>query len=213
MDEIGDLKLNNQPKFLRVLDDMIITRLGSTKGIKIDIRVITATNHSLEKMVEQKLFRPDLYYRLNSFVINLPPLRERKEDILPLFDHFFRAYTTAIEKPIDHVDSRVYEWLPEYHFPGNVRELKHMVERAIILCYGSTLNLTHFINPGKKLSRMHLPGPGNEVTSLQELERQTIILTLKRAKFVKSHAARLLNISRQSLDRKIEKFNIQVVWR
>jgi DNA-binding NtrC family response regulator len=213
MDEIGDLKLNNQPKFLRVLDDMIITRLGSTKGIKIDIRVITATNHSLDKMVEQKLFRPDLYYRLNSFVINLPPLRERKEDILPLFNHFFRAYTAAIEKPIDHVDSRVYEWLPEYHFPGNVRELKHMVERAIILCNGPTIDLTHFINPGKKLSRMHLSGPGNEVTSLQELERQTIVITLKRAKFVKSHAARLLNISRQSLDRKIEKFNIQVEWR
>jgi DNA-binding NtrC family response regulator len=213
MDEIGDLKLNNQPKFLRVLDDMIITRLGSTKGINIDVRIITATNHSLDKMVEQKLFRPDLYYRLNSFIINLPPLRERKEDILPLFDHFFRAYTAAIEKPIAHVDSRVFEWLPEYHFPGNVRELKHMVERAIILCNGTTLDLTHFVNPGKKLSRIHASRPGDEVTSLQELERQTIVLTLKKAKFVKSHAARLLNISRQSLDRKIEKFNIEVVWR
>jgi DNA-binding NtrC family response regulator len=213
MDEIGDLKPNNQPKFLRVLDDMVITRLGSTKGVKIDVRVIAATNRSLEKLVEQNHFRPDLFYRLNSFIIHLPPLRERKGDIMPFFHHFLHSYSSAIDKRIEDVDPRVFEWLSEYNFPGNVRELKHMVERAIILCNGATLDLNHFVNPGKKLSKIHLSKIAEDITSLHELERQTIILSLKKAKFVKSHAARLLNISRQSLDRKIEKFNIPVVWR
>ncbi|MDP1623479.1 MAG: sigma-54 dependent transcriptional regulator [Bacteroidales bacterium] len=210
MDEIGDLKLSTQPKFLRVLDDMIVTRLGSTKGVKIDVRVIAATNHSLDSLVEDGLFRPDLYYRLNSFTIHLPPLRKRKEDIIPLFQHFLRAYAKAIEKQIDNVDSRVFEWLPEYYFPGNVRELKHMVERAIILCNGTTLDLSHFINPGKKLSNLYTIRTDDGMTSLHELEKQTIIQSLAKAKYVKSHAARLLNISRQALDRKIDKFKISI---
>ena len=213
MDEIGDLKLDMQPKFLRVLDDMIVTRLGSTQKKKVDVRVIAATNHSLEKLVEERRFRPDLYYRLNSFTIHIPPLRERKDDILPLFHHFLKSYAALIAKPINAVDPRVIQWLPEYHFPGNVRELKHMVERAIILCNGSTLELSHFINPGKKLNKYLSNKTLEEMTSLQELEKQTIIFYLKKAKFVKSHAARLLHISRQALDRKIEKFNIPVIWK
>jgi DNA-binding NtrC family response regulator len=212
MDEIGDLKLNMQPKFLRVLDDMIITRLGSTRKIEVDVRVIAATNHSLEKLVEERRFRPDLYYRLNSFTIHIPPLRERREDILPLFHHFLHAYAISIEKRIDDIDPRVIEWLSEYHFPGNVRELKHMVERAVILCNGTTLDLSHFINPGKKINKYRSATTEGEMTSLQELEKQTIIFSLKKAKFIKSHAARLLNISRQALDRKIEKFNIPTNW-
>ncbi len=213
MDEIGDLKLSTQPKFLRVLDDMTITKLGTTKPVKIDVRVIAATNHSLDKLVEENHFRPDLYYRLNSFIIHLPPLRERKEDIVPLFHHFLRMYTQAIDKPVEAVDPRVFEWLTEYHFPGNIRELKHMVERGIILCSGTTLDLSHFINAGKKFSKFHLSKTSEEITSLHELEKQTIIHSLKKAKFVKSHAALLLNISRQALDRKIQKFNIRVVWK
>jgi DNA-binding NtrC family response regulator len=213
LDEIGDLKLAMQPKFLRVLDDMIITRLGSTQKVKVDTRVITATNHSLEKLVEEKRFRPDLYYRLNSFTIHLPPLRERKEDILPLFHHFLKAYTTLIAKPIDAIDPRVTEWMSDYHFPGNVRELKHMVERAIILCSETTLNLSHFINPDKKVIKHLSANAVGETTSLHDLERQTILFALKKAKFVKSHAALLLNISRQALDRKIEKFKIHGDWK
>jgi transcriptional regulator with PAS, ATPase and Fis domain len=213
MDEIGDLKLNMQPKFLRVLDDMHITRIGSTRPVKIDVRVIAATNHSLDKLVEDKLFRPDLYYRLNSFIINLPPLRERREDILPLFHHFLQVYCAAIDKPIDDVDPRVFDWLKGYHFPGNIRELKHMVERAIILSSGTTLDLNHFISPGRQSAKSTLSKTTNDLTSLYELERQTIIHTLKKAKFIKSHAATLLNISRQALDRKIQKYKIPVLWK
>ncbi len=208
MDEIGDLKLSLQPKFLRVLDDLTITRLGSKQMVKVDVRIIAATNHSLEKLVEERLFRPDLFYRLNSFTIHLPPLRERKEDIPPLFQYFLQTYATSIKKPIHDVDPRVFEWLLEYNFPGNVREFKHMVERAIILCNGTTINLSHFINSGKKISTYLTSKVAGEMINLHELEKQTIIQSLRKAKFVKSHAARLLNISRQALDRKIEKFNI-----
>lgn len=213
MDEIGDLKLSLQPKFLRVLDDMTLTRLGSTKEFKVDVRVVAATNQSLDKQVVNGTFRADLYYRLNSYIIHLPPLRERREDILPLFHLFLEDYSNAIEKPIEEVEHHVYEWLVEYHYPGNVRELKHMVERAIILSTDRTLRLPQFITPDRKTSRTGALPPVDESTTLQDLERQTIIHTLKKARYVKSHAARLLNISRQALDRKIRKFGIQVVWK
>ncbi len=212
LDEIGEMKLTTQPKLLRILDDMQVVRLGSTKKITIDVRVVAATNQKLEDLVEQRLFRTDLYYRMNSITLHIPPLRERKEDIAPMFYHFLNSYSESIRKPIHAVDSRVIEWLSDYHFPGNVRELKHLVERAIILSNDNTLKLSHFISPGKiftKTSHNEIPAT---TTSLQELEKQTIVIALKKAKYVKTEAARLLKISRQSLDRKIEKYSIPVNW-
>jgi DNA-binding NtrC family response regulator len=213
MDEIGDLKSASQPKFLRVLDDLSVTRLGSTKSVKVDVRVVAATNKSLERMVEERTFRPDLYYRLNSFTIQLPPLRERREDILPLFYHFLGKYTGIISKTIHAVDNQVPEWLLEQPYPGNIRELKHMVERAIILSHDGSLSLSHFIRPGRIAGR-HLEAKGSlEIPTLHEIEKRSIIQALKKAKYVKSHAAVLLKISRQALDRKIEKFGIRVQWK
>jgi DNA-binding NtrC family response regulator len=210
MDEIGDLKLSTQPKFLRVLDDMTIARLGSTKEIKVDVRVIAATNQDLEKHMEDRLFRHDLYYRLNSFNIHIPPLRERKEDILPLFYLFLQQYSNTINKVIHAVDSRIHDWLLGYHFTGNIRELKHMVERAIILCQGSELNLSHFQKTGNKSFQTQFEIQG-AVSSLCESEKKSIIRALKETHFVKIQAARLLKISRQALDRKIEKYNLQII--
>ncbi|MFZ4523552.1 MAG: sigma-54-dependent transcriptional regulator [Bacteroidales bacterium] len=210
LDEIGEMKLTTQPKLLRILDDMLVVRLGSTKKIPIDVRVVAATNQKLEDLVEQRLFRTDLYYRMNSITLHIPPLRERKEDIAPLFYHFLNSYSASIAKPINSVDSRVIEWLVGYHFPGNVRELKHLVERAIILSSDNTLKLSHFIFTGKMFPKTSQNEVTELTTSLQELEKQTIITALKKAKYVKAEAARSLNISRQSLDRKIEKYNIPV---
>jgi len=210
MDEIGDLKLSTQPKFLRVLDDMTITRLGTTKSVKVNVRVIAATNQNLEKNMENKLFRPDLFYRLNSFNIHIPALRERKEDILPLFYLFLQHYSASLDKPIHTVDSQIHDWLLDYPFPGNVRELKHMVERAIIICNGSGLALPNFINPGKKTVRSFTNQAASEITSLVEVEKTSIITALEKSNFIKSHAALLLKISRQALDRKIEKFGIRL---
>jgi DNA-binding NtrC family response regulator len=213
LDEIGDLKLNTQPKLLRILDDLTVVRLGSTKKTTVDVRVIAATNHSLEDLVEQRLFRPDLFYRLNSITVHIPPLRERKEDILPLFYNFLTSYSESISKPIHEVDANVTEWLHDYHFPGNVRELKHMVERAIILCSDSTISLSQFILPARSSGKASASLLPDTPVSLHDLEKQTIIQTLKKAKYIKIQAARLLNISRQALDRKIAKFRIPVTWK
>jgi transcriptional regulator with PAS, ATPase and Fis domain len=209
MDEIGDLKLSTQPKFLRVLDDMSVTRIGSTKLTKVDVRVIAATNHNLETLMEQKLFRHDLYYRMNSFTIHIPPLRERKEDIIPLFYLFLQQYSKSLGKPIHAVDSHIHDWLLDQPFPGNVRELKHIVERALIICSGSGLTLEHFFKPGNKTVRNFTHQVAGEETSLGEVEKTSIIKALEKSNFIKTHAADLLKISRQALDRKIEKFGIR----
>jgi transcriptional regulator with PAS, ATPase and Fis domain len=210
MDEIGDLKLSTQPKFLRVLDDMSVTRLGSTKEIKVDVRVIAATNHNLETLMEQKLFRHDLYYRMNSFTIHIPPLRERKEDIIPLFYMFMQEFSTALNKPIHAVDSHIHDWLLDHPLPGNVRELKHIVQRALIICNRSGLSLEHFLKPGIKPVRSFPEHVSCETISLNEVEKTSIIKALKKSNFIKTHAASLLKISRQALDRKIEKFGIRL---
>jgi DNA-binding NtrC family response regulator len=209
MDEIGDLKLSTQPKFLRVLDDMTITPLGSTKEIKVDVRIIAATNQNLEKLMEEKRFRYDLYYRMSAFTIHISPLRERKEDIIPLFYLFLQKYSTSLNKPIPAVDSQIYDWLLGRPFPGNVRELKHMVERALILCHGPTLTLAHFIRPEKKSQKKQYNGVEPEMSSLSELEKQSITRALKEADNIKTRAAHLLNISRQALDRKMEKYGLK----
>jgi DNA-binding NtrC family response regulator len=213
MDEIADLKIGSQPKLLRILDDMMVVRLGSTKKVNVDVRVIAATNHNLEELVQKRSFRPDLYYRLNAITFHIPPLRERREDTLPLFYHFLAEYASSICKPINFVAPEVKEWLQEYHFPGNVRELRHMVERAIILSSDHTLELKHFIRSGPHSGISKAIALPYMQVGLYDLEKQTISQALKKAKYVKSHTARLLNISRQALDRKISKYGIQVDWK
>ena len=209
MDEIGDLKLSTQPKFLRILDDMTITRLGSTKAMKVDVRVIAATNQNLEKNMENRLFRTDLFYRLNSFSIHIPPLRDRKEDIIPLFYQFFREYSASLNKPIVEVDKHIFDWLLGYNYPGNIRELKHMVERALIHCQGDKLLFTHFHQQKHKSDKSQLE-QNSSISSLCDLEKESIIQALNETNFVKIQAAHLLKISRQALDRKIEKYGIKL---
>ncbi len=212
LDEIGDLKLGAQPKLLRFLDEQTLHRIGSTRKIAVDVRVVAATNHDLERLVEERQFRPDLYYRLNTIMIHVPPLRDRREDILPLFYHFLENYSTAIGKPVSAVDPDVIEWIHEYTYPGNIRELKHMVERALILSHNGTLSLSHFIRTGKFQAGPAQDDGSPVAPGLKDIEKQTILQALRKSKNVKMHAARLLNISRQSLDRKIEKYGIKVTW-
>lgn len=212
LDEIGDLHLSSQPKLLRVLEDHKVVKVGSSKVIPVDVRVIAATNNHLEQLVEQKLFRPDLFYRLNSVVLNIPPLRERKEDIIPMFHLFLKQYSERIGKPIDRVSPDVSEWLMEYSFPGNVRELKHMVERAVILSTGHILTLKHFtrtVRTGPKPASRSTADTGSAM-SLDEQARTLVLQAMFQAGNVKTEAARILNISRQALDRRLQKFNIKL---
>jgi transcriptional regulator with GAF, ATPase, and Fis domain len=141
LDEIGELSPEVQVKLLRVLQERVIERLGSTKPVKVDVRIIAATNRNLEQAVCEGAFREDLYYRLNVFPITIPPLRERVEDIPPLAWQFVREFSHSIRKPIDSVSNESLRQLQLYHWPGNVRELRNVIERAVILARGPELTI------------------------------------------------------------------------
>src|SRR4029077_17015640 len=141
LDEIGDLPLDLQPKLLRVLEEQAFERIGSTQTIRTDVRVIAATNRPLEELVEAGEFRADLFYRLNVFPIDLPPLRERTEDIPPLVRHFVAHHARNVGRRIDAISPDVIDTLVRYPWPGNVRELQHVLHRAVILSHGGSLEL------------------------------------------------------------------------
>lgn len=211
LDEVADLKPSHQPKFLRVLESKSITRIGETKKNNVDVRIIAATNYDLKELVEKKKFRPDLYYRLNSFVINIPPLRDRKSDIPILVDHFIKEFSVKFNRKIEKVDKHVIEHLMGYKFPGNIRELKHMIENAVILCTGNKLNMSHF----PTLNKQKIPIEGNTTHNtnnynLEQVEKNTISQAFQECDFNKSKTAKVLNISRQALDRKLAKLSINI---
>jgi formate hydrogenlyase transcriptional activator len=139
LDEIGDLPLELQPKLLRALQEQEFERLGSSQTIRVNVRVIAATNQDLGQLVAQKQFRADLYYRLNVIPLTLPALRDRREDIPLLVEHFVRKYSARLNKPIDVIPPEVMEVLKSHNWPGNIRELQNCIERAVVLSPGSTL--------------------------------------------------------------------------
>ena len=211
LDEIVDMQPNMQSKLLRVLEDRKIRRLGAVNDVSVDVRIIAATNQNIADLIEMNKFRNDLYFRVNSFEIYIPPLRERPEDIPLLLNYYTDTISKKLNKKIAGVDSRVVSAALNYHFPGNVRELRNMVERAIILADGDRLTLNEFSFAGLKPEESEqLPIENEEIFDLDEIEKRTIAKALKVTGYVKSEAAQLLNITRQSLDRRLEKYNIQV---
>lgn len=210
LDEIGDMQLNLQTKFLRVLEDRKIRKVGSNIEIPFDTRIIAATNQNLVEQSNEKGFRLDLYHRISSFVIHLEPLRNRKEDIPLLIDYFVKYFNRIMAKSINEIDEAVVRKLLAYEFPGNVRELKNMVERAVIICDSNKLNLSHFqMNQVKEEDTNHYHFPSEEILDLELVEKNCIIKALERSNYNKSKAADLLNITWQSLDRRIKKHNIE----
>jgi DNA-binding NtrC family response regulator len=208
LDEIGDLKYNMQAKLLRVIEDKTISRIGEYTEKKVDVRIIAATNQDLELMIENKQFRKDLYHRLNLMRINIPPLRERKEDIPILFDYFIAELTKKMNKTIRKVEQSIVAKLMEYDFPGNVRELKNIIERAVILCDSEILREKNFsvmdaLSHKQKQSGFDI----TDTFNLNHIEADSIQKALHLSKNNKSKAAQLLNISRQALDRKLKKMN------
>ena len=206
LDEICDMPKYMQTKLLRVLEGNIFRRVGSNRDIKFDVRVISATNQDIDSRVKEHEFREDLLYRLNTFRIHIPPLRDRKDDIKPLLDYFIKIYSKKLKKSIKNVSNRVYDYLFKYEFPGNVRELRNMVERALILCDNSTLRLEHFsLLAGKE---QDVDEDTLDLTLLDKKEKEMIIKALGRSGNNKTNAAKLLNISRSALNRKIEKYKL-----
>jgi DNA-binding NtrC family response regulator len=214
LDEISTMPLHHQAKLLRVLEEKTITRVGSHTEIPVDVRIIAATNRDIEQLVNENTFREDLYYRLSAFTIPVPPLRQRKEDIPLLLENFVSHYSRKINKPVKKVDKQVTEALMAYNFPGNIRELKNMVERAVILCDGDTLYLQHFpIFRSESLSPLGYSPEGKEhglhlEKTLELTEKRLILQALEKANYNKSKAAELLNISRQSLHRRLNRLGL-----
>jgi formate hydrogenlyase transcriptional activator len=206
LDEIGDLPLELQPKLLRVLQEQQYERLGSSRTLRADVRVIAATNQDLSQMVEEKTFRADLYYRLSVFPIRLPPLRERKDDIPSLVRHFVQRYSRQMGRSIDEVPDRVMEILRGHHWPGNIRELQNFVERSVIMTRGNVRSPR--INELKLLMQETASAP---TQTLSDAERAHIIGILKETNWLvggRDGAAARLGLPRTTLISRMQKLGI-----
>ena len=211
LDEVVEMQPAMQSKLLRVLEERKVRRIGSSTDIPVDVRIIAATNQEIEKLIENGKFRSDLYYRLNSFVIHIPPLRERREDIPVLFDYYLKFYSKKLGKKISNYDEDIITSLVNYNFPGNVRELRNMVERALILVDGSKLTLKNFTGLiGKIDEQAASTSIGIDLFDLDKVEKILIMKALERTGYHKTEAAQLLNITRQALDRRMEKYGINI---
>lgn len=216
LDEIGDMPLNMQAKILRVLENGEMTRIGGEKTIKCNIRVIAATNKDLSEMVEAGLFRKDLYYRLNSVVINLPPLRERKDDIPLLVNRFIEDYCMEYGINILGVTPEVMDIFINHKWEGNVRELKNVIERIVVLAKNNSTDMIDISFLPENLIGSKKVSPSAKQESIYDLnnilsnaEREAIINAMRIAKNNKSHAAKLLNIPRSTLHFKLKKYNLE----
>jgi DNA-binding NtrC family response regulator len=199
LDEIGDISLKTQTDLLRVLQEREITRVGGNQIIKVDFRCIAATNKDLEKLIEEGKFRPDLFYRLNVFRIELPPLRERREDIPVLVEHFIRKFSLAMNKRITRVSPAAMNQLQQQPWLGNVRELENAVERAMVVGQEPELNEPDFIFKPQNVSN----GSGKK---LEDMERAHILRVVEECGGNQSHAAEILDIDRVTLYHKLKKY-------
>jgi len=209
LDEIGELPMSAQVKLLRVLQEREFERVGGTATIKINVRVIAATNRSLEALVEENNFRADLYYRLNVFPIHVPPLRERGADIMLLADHFVQKYSEELGKSVLRIDTPAIDMLMAYHWPGNVRELENTIERAVLLSDDGVIH-GHHLPPSLQLKRADkiLIDKGKFETLVQNYERQLIVEALKESWGNQTEAARVLGTTKRVVQYKIQKLDI-----
>ncbi len=213
LDEVGDLPLSLQAKLLRVLQEKSFTRLGGLQEVRVDVRVLAATNQDLPKMVEEGRFREDLFWRLNVFSIKIPPLRERREDIEPLARYFLKRFAQKHGKSLEGLSREALGALLVYDFPGNVRELENIIERAVILAEGPLVTLEDLPpqlggsqrrGSGEEMKLWELPLP----EAVEWLERERIRRALKEAQGVKTRAAEILGLSERVLRYKIEKYGL-----
>ncbi len=211
-DEVGNLSYEVQIKLLRTLQEKKVQPIGSTKLISTDVRLVTATNHSLFDQVNNGEFRKDLYFRLNEFSVQVPPLRERKEDFELLIDFFLKSSNLELNREVHFIDSEVVDILKQYDWPGNIRELKNVIKRAVLLTKGDTIVKT--VLPSDLVHRLYQKLPLDSSSSLKAAqttsERELIIETLHKTRYNKSATAKLLGIDRKTLYNKMEKYKIKL---
>lgn len=217
LDEIGDMGLEVQAKLLRVLEGQCFERLGGSQSIQSDVRIIAATNRNLKKMVEEKQFRNDLYYRIHVFPIQIPPLRERRDDIAPIANHFIHTFSQAFGRKTAKLTPSALQNLKEHQWNGNIRELKNVIERAMILCKEDQITSRHLIlheSPKADLDEMTMDEIaafliGDIGIDLEDLERRLVRTAMEVAKQNVSKAARLLHLSRPTLRYRLECLGIR----
>lgn len=215
LDEVGDLSLPTQAKLLRVLQEREFTRLGGTQPIKVDVRIVAATNKNLDDLLRQKLFREDLYYRINVVSLYLPPLRQRREDIPYLAKHFLLQRLKEENRPPQDFTKEALEILAKYHWPGNVRELENVVEQAIVWSSSAAVEPEHL--PATLRTDIHsdilraetLSGHLSLEKAVMEFEREIILDALRRTDYVQTHASALLGISRRMLKYRMDMLGIR----
>ncbi|WP_415063387.1 sigma-54-dependent transcriptional regulator [Bdellovibrio sp.] len=220
LDEVGELPLTIQVKLLRAIQERVIRRVGATEDNKVDVRIIAATNRNLEEMVQKGTFRQDLFYRLNVINIRTPGLRERREDIPLLANHFLKKYNERLNKNIGGISAEAMEILKKYDYPGNVRELENLIERTVALEGGATIlpeSLPPMVNTssGRKMASSNEIEIGDDGVDLDkvmgQIEKELLIKAIHSAGGVKKRAAKLLHISFRSMRYRIEKYNLGVV--
>jgi DNA-binding NtrC family response regulator len=212
LDEIGDMSPTLQSKLLRALEERAFRRIGGVQDIKVDVRVIAATNRNLEKAIEEKKFREDLYYRLNIITIDVPPLRERREDIPPLVEHFLKHFSKEFRKEIRDLSGEALQKLQAHEWPGNVRELRNVIERAVLLGSGPVIT-GEDITPGRPVvatlekdrKLVSLPQKG---INLEHLEKDLVIQALERTAGNQTKAGELLGMTRDQIHYRMEKFGL-----
>jgi len=212
LDEIGDIPLNLQVKLLRVLQEHQIERLGSTENISIDARIIAATHQNLEQKIKEGTFREDLFYRLNIVSLNIPPLRDRKEDVLPLIDYFIEKYSKENNKQKLSLSKEAVDSLLKYNFPGNVRELENIIERSVVLSRNDVItlkDLPNIVKGFKAEKEVTLKEEGTLVEHVEELEKKLIYDALSKANGNQSQAGRMLGLTERNLRYKMQKYNIK----
>jgi formate hydrogenlyase transcriptional activator len=205
LDEVGDIPLGLQPKLLRVLQEQEFERLGNGRTHRVDVRLVAATHRDLERMVKRNQFRSDLYYRLNVFPITLPPLRERREDIVPLVEHYVEVFACRMGKPIDTIPDEFMNALKSYSWPGNIRELQNVIERAVILSNGGLL--TNPLRPTRSALVVTFPPR----TTLRDSERTLILDALEATAWIVGGpygAAARLGMKRTTLIARMKKHGI-----
>ena len=207
LDEVGNLSYENQIQLLRALQERKIKRVGSTKEINVDLRIITATNEDLTEAVEKGTFREDLFHRLNEFSIQIPSLQERSDDLVLFAENFLNKANASLDKNVDGFSGEVWEAFQEYHWPGNLRELQNVVKRAVLLTTGDEVQLDAL--PKEVLQPQEKETPV-ENFSKSEFEKDRIIKALKKTNFNKSKAAKLLQVTRKTLYNKINHYNLDL---
>jgi DNA-binding NtrC family response regulator len=205
LDEIADMPLNLQAKLLRVIEDKKIKRIGDISEFSVDVRIVAATNHNVEKLVDEGRFRLDLFHRLNTLIIDIPPLRERPDDIEPLLHHFVHNFSQKINRQAPKIDNQLITYLKKYGFPGNVRELKNLAERALILCKTKVLSKDCFPLKGKTKVAGTVE---NKNYNLEHNEIELLKAALVKSENNQTKAAELLGISRHALIRRMGRFDI-----